>query len=160
MTPSPRPAHRRGFTLIEILIVVTILGILASIVIALVNVTTEDAQRTAFVSSGRVFSKAAQRFWLDNGGPLEDASSGVLPAGFDPYVQETAWGETPIGGVWDTELNSFGIGSALGVHFDGTGQTRDDTFMTEVDLVADDGDLTTGSFRKLAADRYYFVLAD
>jgi len=152
--------HHRGFTLIEILIVVTILGILASIVIALFNTTTEDAQRTAFISSGRVFSNAAQRFELDNGGPLEDASSGVLPVGFDPYVQESRWGETPIGGVWDTELNSFGIVSALGVHFEGTGKTRDDIFMAEVDQAIDDGDLATGSFRKLASDRYYFVLAD
>ncbi|MHC5113875.1 MAG: type II secretion system protein [Planctomycetota bacterium] len=151
---------RRAFTLIEILIVVTILGILASIVIALFTVTADDAQRSAFISSGRVFSNAAARYRLDNGEHLEDASSGVMPVGFDPYVQESKWGETPIGGVWDTELNSFGIGSALGVHFNGTGTTRDDIFMAEVDAAVDNGDLATGSFRKLASDRYYFVLAD
>jgi prepilin-type N-terminal cleavage/methylation domain-containing protein len=161
MTASRRtPELRRGFTLIEVLIVVVILGILATIVLATFRGTTEDAEQTAFTASGRIFSDAALRYWIDNREYLEDASSGVLPAGFEPYVLESAWGETPIGGVWDTELNSFGIVSALGVHFDGTGETRGDAYMLEIDAVVDDGDLTTGGFRRLAGDRYYFVLAD
>ena len=86
--PRPTPGMRRGFTLIEILIVVVILGILATIVLATFRGTTEDAERTAFLSSGRIFSDAALRYWIDNRAYLEDASSGVLPAGFEPYVLE------------------------------------------------------------------------
>ena len=154
------PRRRSAFTLLEILIVVVILAILAVLVIAHFAGATTDAERTAFVASGRTFKEAATRYWIDNGVYLEDASSGVLPTGFGPYVLDQAWGETPIGGVWDTELNSFGLTSALGVHFNGMGETRDDAYMAQIDAVVDDGDLSSGGFRKIAGDRYYFVLED
>jgi prepilin-type N-terminal cleavage/methylation domain-containing protein len=158
---SPRkPTACTAFTLIEVLIVVVLLGVLAAIVIANVSTTSDDAQRTAFVRSGRIFANAATRYWIENGDYLEGAASGVLPAGFEPYVMETAWGETPIGGVWDTERDSFGVRAAIGVHFDGTGVTRDDAYMTTLDDMVDDGDLATGGFRKLDTDRYYFIIAN
>lgn len=154
-------ASRAGFTLIEILIVVVILGILAGIVVGLFSSFREEAERSAFMTNGRAFVEAAKRHRLSTGGWLEDSSSGALPAGFEEYINISSWtGSTPLGGVWDSELNSFGIVSGLGVHFDGTGSTRDDAFMTDVDSMLDDGDLATGGFRKLAGDRYYFVLAD
>jgi len=62
--------------------------------------------------------------------------------------------------VWDSENNSFGVISALGVHFNGTGDTRDDAFMQQIDANLDDGDLATGGLQKIADDRYYFIVAD
>ena len=159
-TSTGRVSRAKGFTLVEILIVVVILGILAAIVIPRFTDAAGDTERAAFAASGRSFKESALRYWLDNGVYLEDSSSGVLPTGFEPYVTEHSWGETPIGGVWDSELNSFGLTSALGVHFNGQGITRDDAYMVEIDAVVDDGDLFTGGFRKIAGDRYYFVLAD
>ncbi|MHC4106634.1 MAG: type II secretion system protein [Planctomycetota bacterium] len=151
----------RGFTLIEVLFVVVILGLLAGIVLAQFSDASREAGQTAFFNSGRIFSDAAKRFYLDNGVYPEDAGSGVLPTDFGNYVMHTQWeGGTPIGGVWDSETNSFGIISALGVHFDGTGTTQDDAYMQEIDTMFDDGDLTTGFFRRIAADRYYFIVAD
>ncbi len=150
----------RAFTLIEILIVVVILGILASIVIIGIRAANEEAQNTVFGSNVKAFAIACERFWLDTGAYPEDASSGVLPTGFDDYVIEANWtGGTPLGGVWDTELNSMGITSAVGVHFNG-GDDPGAVVMTEVDLVIDDGDLATGAFRELAVDRYYWVVAE
>jgi prepilin-type N-terminal cleavage/methylation domain-containing protein len=151
---------RRGFTLIEILIVVSILGILSSVVVTAVSTTPEEAQRATFAASGKTLVEAATRYRWKTGEWLEDASSGVVPNGFDSYVLASQWGATPIGGVWDTELNSFGIVSALGVHFNGAGTKRDDAYMQQIDALVDDGNLGTGGFRKLGADRYYFVLAE
>ncbi len=149
-----------GFTLIEILIVLTILGILAAIVIAQVTDVAEDAERQAFITSGRTFAEAAERFNLDNGFYPEDSASGALPTGFGDYITYNQWeGGTPIGGVWDSD-HDFGISSAIGVHFDGTGTTRDDAYMQEIDAAVDNGDLSTGFFRKLADERYYFVLLE
>ena len=156
-----RRAAATGFTLIEILVVVVILGLLAGIVIAQFVDSRKDAEQTAFVSSGRIFAEAAVRFHLDTGSYPEDSSSGDLPAGFEDYITPNQWvGGTPIGGVWDSENNSFGIISAMGVHFNGTGATRDDAYMQEIDAVVDNGDLATGFFRKIAGDRYYFIVAD
>ena len=158
---SKNRVYRQGFTLIEILIVVVILGILASIVIAQFRDASDDAVRATFLINGKTFVESAMRFRLDTGQFLEDSSSGALPAGFEQYVQAEKWvGGTPIGGVWDAELNSFGITSALGVHFNGSGATRDDAYMVQLDAAVDDGDLATGGFRKIAADRYYFIIAD
>ena len=153
-------ARVSGFTLMEILIVVMILGVLAAIVIVQFGNVSEDAERQAFITSVRSFAEAAERFRLDNGEYPEDASSGNLPDGFGDYVTWNQWeGGTPIGGVWDSD-DDFGISSAIGVHFNGTGPTRDDSYMQEIDSVLDDGDLSTGFFRKLANDRYYCVLSD
>ncbi len=157
---GPVRAGAVGFTLIEILIVLAILGILTGIVLSQFVDVTEDAERQAFITSGRTFAEAAERFNLDNGFYPEDSASGALPTGFGDYITYNQWeGGTPIGGVWDSDHN-FGISSAIGVHFDGTGTTRDDTYMQGIDSAVDDGDLSSGFFRKLAAERYYFVLLD
>ncbi len=154
-------AKRNGFTLMEVLIVVVILGVLAATVIAQFVGASADAQRTAFIANGRIFREQAKHFQLDNGVYPEDASSGVMPEGFGYYVQQNMWeGGTPIGGVWDAELNSFGLTSSIGVHFNGSGRTRDDAYMQQIDAVMDDGDLATGSFRKIAGDRYYMVVVE
>ncbi len=149
-----------GFTLIEILIVVVLLGILASVVIVQFTGARDDAERVAFITSSRLFVEAARRYHLETGTYLEDASTGTLPDGFGDYVLASAWeSPTPIGGKWDTELNSFGYTSSLGVHFQGGGPRKDDAYMQEIDAVIDDGDLGTGAFRKMGGRRYYFVIA-
>ena len=91
-----------GFTLIEILIVVVILGILAGVVMAQINGLHEDAERAAFISSGQIFQEAAYRYYLDNGSFPEGRRSGRLPDGFGDYVTSQSWERaTPIGGLWD-----------------------------------------------------------
>ena len=151
-----------AFTLVEVLIVVVILGVLAAIVIPQFADATAQSNRSVFVTNLKAYVKAAQLYRFDTGQYLEDASSGVVPTGFDAYIDAGSWqSETPIGGVWDTEFEGIGdVTSALGVHFDGTGISRDDMYMAQIDELLDDGDLTTGTFRRLAAGRYYFVIAE
>jgi prepilin-type N-terminal cleavage/methylation domain-containing protein len=151
---------RPGFTLIEILVVVVILGILAAVVIAQVNNVTEDSEKAAFITSGRTFAEAAMRFHLDHGAYPNDMSPGELPPGFADYFNYNAWlAPTPIGGRWDAELNEDGIISAVGVVFDGT-DNKSDQYMREIDRSIDDGNLATGFFRKFNANRYFFIVDD
>ncbi len=158
----PRPARRMyGFTLVEILIVVVILGILAVIVMGRFTDSAVNSAQNTFISNTKSFATAAMLYHEKTGAFLEDSSSGDMPADFDDYVNPTMWTNgTPIGGVWDAELDSYGVKSAIGVHFDGTGDTQDDDFMTTIDSRFDDGDLLTGAFRKLADERFYYVLSD
>ena len=154
-------ARGRGFTLVEILIVVVILGILAAIVAASVSDATESARQQTFISNIKSYNDAAMMYITRTNEYPEDSSSGECPAGFEAYIDCDEWEAGPaIGGVWDFEFqDTGGYTSAFGVHFDGTGRTRDEAYMTEIDAVVDDGDLLTGAFRQIAADRYYYIVA-
>ena len=141
----------------EILIVVVILGILAAIVLPSFANATEDTRKAAFVQDLRTFETGILRYEVDNGQFPPDGSSGVVPLGLEPYVNAPKWQSgTPIGGVWDNETDDV-VPVGMGVHFDGTGETRDATYMADIDLMIDDGDVTTGSFR-VFGDRYYRVM--
>jgi prepilin-type N-terminal cleavage/methylation domain-containing protein len=148
-----------GFTLIELLLVVVILGMLAAIVVpASVEVRTE-ARQAAFLSEMRIFVDAATVYEAKTNRQLEDASSGAVPTGFEDFISTKGWLDgTPIGGVWDAELDSFGVKSALGVHFLDD-KPQDDAYMAEIDALIDDGDLDKGGFRKIAEGRFYYIIA-
>lgn len=79
---SRRPA-RRAFSLVEIIVVITVLGILAAILIPVVARARSSAQATHCVSNlqqlGRAFALHAQEH------------GGVLPAPVDPAAGGTPW---------------------------------------------------------------------
>lgn len=155
-----RGGRENGFTLIELLLVVVILGVLAAVVFPLFGDIHKNVEQTAFISDLRVFVDAANIYYTKENAYLEDASSGVVPTGFAPYIDTDVWERpTPIGGVWDTERDSYGVTSAMGVHFNGV-TPPDDTYMLQLDDVYDDNDLTTGRFRKLATDRFYHIVVE
>jgi general secretion pathway protein G len=60
-------ASRRGFTLVELLLVLTILGILAAIVVPKFTGRTEQARITAARTQISTFQTALAAFELDNG---------------------------------------------------------------------------------------------
>jgi prepilin-type N-terminal cleavage/methylation domain-containing protein len=159
--PCPRRA-RGGFTLVEILVVVLILGILAAMVIVTIGGMSRDASQVAFISDLRTWQDASMLYMNQVGGYPIDSSSGQFPTGMEDYIKPDQWERTtPIGGVWDMENNDNGVTFAVGVHFTSDAPpTQDDAYMTEVDSSFDDGNLASSSFRKLAADRYYLVMAD
>jgi len=148
----------KAFTLVEILIVVVILGVLAAVVVPSFANATEPARQSTFVTNMKSFADAVQIHRARNGSYPDDGVSGELPPDLEELINPDEWeGVTPIGGVWDTEdvAGDYGIG----IHFDGTGETRDIAYMTEIDELFDDGDLSTGIFQNTQADRYYLLLA-
>ena len=152
-------SSRYGFTLVEILIVVVILGILAAIVIPSFANATEDSRKTAFAQELRIFRDAILLYEVDHGEMPPDGGSGTVPSGLETYVNVPQWQNgTPIGGVWDNETDDI-LGAGMGVHFNGFGLTRDAAYMTEIDRMIDDGVTATGGFR-VFGDRYYSVLRE
>jgi len=154
-----QPTRAQGFTLVELLIVVVILAILAAMAIPSLNSFTADAKHAAFASELNVLAEAASRYHVRNEQHLPDTSSGVWPSEFDGYIKEGQFESgTPLGGVWDTELNSFGVTAAIGAHFNGAQPSNDD--LTAIDVLIDDGDISTGTVRTLGSGRYYYVLEE
>lgn len=157
-----RPVPPSGFTLVEVLIVVLMMAIVAAVALPKYQNSSREGEQRAFITQLQAFAQAARRYMHETGEYLEDSGTGQIPTGWEPLIDERVWtSPTPIGGLWDVELDAFEVRSALGVHFYGaSGPRRDDAYMIEIDRMFDDGSLTTGRFRKIAPDRYYFILED
>lgn len=110
-SPIPhRPSlhdNTRGFTFIEIMVVVAILAILAALVVPRIMGRTDDAKRTAAKVQIRNIEGALQLYKLDNGvyptseqglkALVEKPSVGVIPkkwkiGGYLPKLPEDPWG--------------------------------------------------------------------
>jgi prepilin-type N-terminal cleavage/methylation domain-containing protein len=109
--------RERGFTLVEIMIVVAIIAILAVIAIPSVLRAREQAHRTLFISALRVGRDACDAYVIENNGWPPDVNRGVLPAGmatyFNAHFDWTA--PTSIGGRWDWDYKSFGFTAGVSV---------------------------------------------
>ena len=68
----------RGFTLVEIMVVVVIIGILAAIAVPAIKRVQQRARCTAFINDLRVFSETYQRYCNENGNfPAESGTGGL-----------------------------------------------------------------------------------
>ncbi len=125
--------NQRGFTFIEIMVVVAILAILAALVVPRIMGRTDDAKRTAAKVQIRNIEGALQLYKLDNGvypsseqglrALVEKPSVGVIPkkwkvGGYLPKLPEDSWGNpykylspSPKG---DYEIMSLGTDGEVG----------------------------------------------
>ena len=148
---------RQGFSLIELIIVVVIIGILSAIAIPRLSRGTEGASINAFVNEINNLAKAIDQYQVESGNQIADSSTGVLPTELADCLNANSWkGQTPLGGQWDIARDESGIVLAVGVHY--MSSSPDEDALRQADAILDDGDLTTGAFRKIAANRYYLVL--
>jgi len=114
-----RRFNQDGFTLIEIMVVILILGLLATIVVQSLRGATDKAKRTKAQADISEFKTALDRYYLDNGFyPTTDQglsalvsapSSGRVPANYETggYIQRIPsdpWGNPY---VYQSDGNSY-----------------------------------------------------
>lgn len=77
-----RPRPDSGFSLVELLLVIVILGVLTSIVVLAVSGVTSDAEESACQADRRTLEKAAEAYFA------QTLSTTIPPTGTDePYEQ-------------------------------------------------------------------------
>ena len=153
---QPRRRDRSGFTLVEIMVVVVIIGLLSSVAVPAFQKIQNSAKMGRLANDFRVYTSAMMTFSLEQGYYPEDSNSGDIPTGMADYISVARWNKGPsIGGVWDVEKDGADFISAIGVHR----HDVNDAFLQEFDEKYDDGDLSSGVFMKIAGDRYYWIVA-
>lgn len=148
---------RAGFTLVEIMIVVMIIGLLAAIAIPSFSKARNEARISRYLNDLRMAVDYIEMYAMENGDYPPDKMPGQAPDGLEQYVKGLNWSEeTPLGGRWDWDRTSVGISAGVTV----IGATASLTDLQLVDNRIDDGNLLTGRFRRTGAGGYTYVVAN
>lgn len=148
--------QRQGYTLVEIMIVVAIVGLLAAIAVPAFSRLRKASQNVAFINDLRVATAAFETSAMTTGMFPPDCTPSQMPAGMSPYLVKMNWrGKTPIGGQWDWDYLQFGGKTGVSVFF---GNLNQDVRMADIDKRIDDGNLATGLFQK--RDRGYIYIIE
>ncbi len=157
--------HRRGFTLVEVLIVVVILGILAATVLPQFTSASNDAKESALIQDLQTIRAQIELFKFQHKGFYPGQGSALSSAFKDQMLLTTsidrttgALGTLPLGPYFVGQLppNPFNGGRGVAITDDVPGFTTDETLTDGPDLVGwiydPDTGLVKANCEDLAAD--------
>ena len=153
----------RGFTITELMVVTTLIGLLAMMATAAVQRLTMHAQASAFWNDTRVFAEAFNRYAQERGSyPADQTVTGQIPPGMSGYLRDAAWLRvTPLGGSyeWDNKDAPNSLGMTFNAAIKVTGCTWTLPNLQRLDTWFDNGDLASGNIIVSdAGATVYFVI--
>lgn len=148
--------------MVEIMIVVVIVSLLAAIALPAFERIIQQSRFTLFLNQTRSFANGLEIYMMEEGTYPVDTSTGQYNSELVGYVDEADFmNESEFGGKWDIEFDeddSEDYVVAIGIHFQGVPTPVED--IQRFDELHDDGDLTTGIYRRITSDRYYRIVVD
>ena len=141
---------RRGFSLVEIMLAVVIIGILAGIAIPTFQQVRRQANISKFVNDLRSMSGQFEGYHFANARWPEHSPAGQLPPGVEGYVSQGSFSQTnAVGSAWRW-YNSGIVG--LAVEYGAT--DREIVLYQDIAERIDNGDLFSGRFRLDGGPQY------
>ena len=157
--PAPR-RNQKGFTLVEVMIVTSIIALIASIAVPSYQRARKRAQVNALINEMRVTGDAFQLYSAEKGSlPPNSSGFSAVPAGMSAYLpQASTWtGVSPTGGYWVfwnfAPSGVWGFNGIIGVY----NPTFDSDQLTQIDSVLDDGDPNSGGIHTTTGWVFYGV---
>jgi prepilin-type N-terminal cleavage/methylation domain-containing protein len=145
MIQSHAGAAKRGFTLVEIMVVVCIIGFIALMAFPAIMMSRQSAKNARFINDLRQTGAIFEQHALETGYYPDDTGPGELPTGMETDLRPVHFDQaTPLGGQWEWDFDSYGVTAAVSV----VGVDATETDMIKIDQRIDDGDLSSGMFRQ------------
>jgi len=145
-------ANRKGFTLVEIMVGVTIIGILTSLSIPAFQNVRDKSQATTIANNFRVYAQAFDTYSLMEGRWPADVTPAIIPPEMEgqlPRFTEKVVGNNS----WDWDFKTRGVTAGIALR----GGSLSNEFMEEIDAVIDDGDLSSGKVQALGSGLTYIL---
>ncbi len=155
---------RRGFTLAEMIIVVLILGILATVAAPHIINSTEDALIQATLYDVDAFFDAAELYKAEHGRYPSDTSTFNAPGDFDGYLPVRFFKKKPpIGGDsygWvAAQSGTDGSGEGIATVFASSTAISQELALA-VDEIYDDGNLNSGAAQLMSNGTIFAIAID
>lgn len=154
----------RGFTLVEIMVVMVIISLLAMLSIPAFQKIQRRSRSTTIASDFRTFAAVFNAYAQEHGSWPADTDPGEVPTGLEGQLNTTAWSRvTPMGGRynWEQDQLHAGVRYKAAIAISGTSDAPlvvDANQLLDVDIVVDDGNLSTGNFRTGANGDGIFII--
>ena len=136
----------RGFTLIEVMVVVTVVGMLGSISTPRVKKAADNARASAVANDLRILASAMSTIAQQSGSFPKDTARQKMPPAAAGHTKAKTWtGVTPIGGYynWESGRKVRGTKIKAGIAINSAKRqnvTKDRALLLAIDRRIDDGD--------------------
>lgn len=148
-------AHRWGFTLIEVVLTVTIIGLLAAFLVPSISLVIRNRENVECTRKLRAAVEAFETYASEHGGTYP-ADIAAMEDYYFPYFKIDWWSEpTELGGGWGWNVGQDGVNLSISIN----APTKSGQQMTELDRLIDDGNCGTGKFRQVGT-RYHYIIED
>ncbi len=152
---TQRHTSKKGLTIIELVVVVTIIGLIASIAIPAYTQSRQNSIAARTANDFRKFAEQFNYYNLDTGTWPDDGYPTTVPSGMENFLSDSVWPhETPIGGYWDYDNGGFGFSSGISID----SSTTNDETLAAIDALMDDGNLSTGIMVRTGDNRLSYIL--